>query len=54
MGQAMNKSIRSDIDWDSLSEPELDALERQIASKYMHIVPWGAVACWDGCQPDPY
>ena len=44
MGQAMNKSIRSDIDWDSLSEPELDALERQIASKYMHIVPWGAVA----------
>ena len=31
MGQTMNKSTSKDIDWDSLSEAELDALERQIA-----------------------
>ena len=42
MGQTMNKSTSNDIDWDSLSEAELDARERQIASKYMLIVPWGA------------
>ena len=34
----------STIDLDSLSEDELDALERHIAGKYMGIVPWGAVA----------
>jgi len=33
----------SSIDFDSLSEDELDALERRIAGKYMRIVPWGAV-----------
>jgi beta-carotene hydroxylase len=30
--------------WDKLSDTELDILERKIASKYMHIIPWGAVA----------
>lgn len=32
------------IDWASLSDNELDSLERKIATKYMRIVPWGAVA----------
>lgn len=32
------------IDLDTLSESELEVLERKVASKYMHIVPWGAVA----------
>ena len=27
-----------------LSEEQLDVLEREIAKKYMQIVPWGAVA----------
>jgi len=39
MGQTV-----STVDLDSLSEDELDALERRIAGKYMHMVPWGAVA----------
>lgn len=34
----------SRIDLDALSDTELEVLERKIASKYMHIVPWGAVA----------
>ena len=29
---------------DHLSDTQLDVLERQIANKYMRIVPWGAVA----------
>jgi beta-carotene hydroxylase len=32
------------IDLDALSDTELEVLERKIASKYMHIVPWGAIA----------
>lgn len=32
------------IDIGSLSATDLDVLERKVASKYMHIVPWGAVA----------
>lgn len=32
------------IDLDSLNETELDVLERMVASRYMHIVPWGAIA----------
>lgn len=32
------------VDWDALTDSELDVMERQIAGKYMHIVPWGAVA----------
>lgn len=31
-------------DWDALTDAELDVMERQIAGKYMHMVPWGAVA----------
>lgn len=31
------------IDLDSLSDTELDVLERKVASRYMHIVPWGAI-----------
>ena len=30
-------------DLDALTDEELDILERQIADKYMRIVPWGAV-----------
>lgn len=33
-----------DFDLDALSDTELDVLERKIASKYMHVVPWGAIA----------
>ncbi|MGB2239833.1 MAG: fatty acid desaturase [Pseudomonadales bacterium] len=29
---------------ETLSGPEIDALERKIAGKYMHRIPWGAVA----------
>ena len=29
---------------DQLSSAELDVLERQIAGKYMGMVPWGAIA----------
>ncbi len=32
------------IDLDALSETQLEVLERKIASKYMHIMPWGAIA----------
>lgn len=38
MGEAM-----SETDWDSLSAEQLDAMERKIASKYMHTIPWSAV-----------
>lgn len=34
----------NEIDLDALSESQLEVLERKIASKYMHIVPWGAIA----------
>ena len=30
--------------WDEVSDDQLDVLERKIASQYMRIVPWGAVA----------
>jgi beta-carotene hydroxylase len=33
----------ADRQLDALSDEELDILERQIADKYMRIVPWGAV-----------
>lgn len=42
MDQAMNASS-TETDWDSLSDTQLDVLEREIAAKYMHIIPWGAV-----------
>ncbi|MFT7305840.1 MAG: beta-carotene hydroxylase [Candidatus Azotimanducaceae bacterium] len=32
-----------EIDLDLLTETELEVLERKIASKYMHVVPWGAI-----------
>ena len=42
---ALNPEVNNaEIDWDSLSDSELDSLERKIAGKYMRIVPWGAVA----------
>ena len=44
MGEAMSEVGSGHIDWDARSDAELDALERQIAGKYMHQVPWGAVA----------
>ena len=34
----------SEIDWDSMTDSELDVMERKIAGRYMNIVPWGAVA----------
>ncbi len=33
----------SEVQWDELSDSQLDVLERQIAGKYMRIIPWGAV-----------
>lgn len=39
MDQALGQT-----DWSNLSDDQLDVLEREIASKYMHIIPWGAVA----------
>ncbi len=33
----------ADRQLDALTDEELDILERQIADKYMRIVPWGAV-----------
>lgn len=41
MAEVMNSS---EVDWDALTDSELDVMERQIAGKYMRIVPWGAVA----------
>ena len=35
--------VMTETDWDSLSDEQLDVMERKIAGKYMHIVPWGAV-----------
>lgn len=43
MSAVINKSM-NDVDWDSLTDNELDVMERKIAGKYMHIIPWGAVA----------
>jgi hypothetical protein len=37
----MDKVAKRDLD--ALTDEELDILERQIANKYMRIVPWGAV-----------
>jgi beta-carotene hydroxylase len=39
MDQAINN-----VDVSALTDAELDTLERKIAGKYMHVVPWGAVA----------
>ena len=44
MGQAMSQEQSVDIHWDELSEGQLDAIERKIASKYMGELPWSAVA----------
>ena len=35
--------VISDANLEELSPEQLDVLERKIAGKYMHIVPWGAV-----------
>ena len=43
MGQVNTAININDIDLDRLTETELEVLERKIAAKYMHIVPWGAV-----------
>ena len=32
------------INFDLMTNAELDLLEKKIANKYMNIVPWGAVA----------
>jgi len=40
----LDTASMTDADWDKLTDGELDILERKIASKYMHIIPWGAVA----------
>jgi len=39
-----NSQSMSEANWDSLSDKELDVIERQIASKYMNVFPWGVVA----------
>jgi beta-carotene hydroxylase len=36
--------IMTTADWNSMSDQQLDVMERKIATKYMRIVPWGAVA----------
>lgn len=36
--------VTSNPDLENMSAEKLDVLERQIANKYMRIVPWGAVA----------
>lgn len=43
MSAALTNADQS-MDVASLSEAQLDVLERQIAAQYMRIVPWGAVA----------
>jgi beta-carotene hydroxylase len=43
MGQVDTAININDIDLDRLTETELEVLERKIAAKYMHIVPWGAI-----------
>ena len=40
----MDKTLNiENIDWSAVSDQELDGLERQIAARFMHIVPWGVV-----------
>ena len=43
MGERMNSSTISVDQLADLDDSQLDVLERQIAGKYMNIVPWGAV-----------
>ncbi|MFT4632894.1 MAG: beta-carotene hydroxylase [Candidatus Pseudothioglobus sp.] len=43
MGKAMTTVTNTALEWDTLSPAELDAMERKIAGKYMHKVPWVAV-----------
>jgi beta-carotene hydroxylase len=55
LGKSMSENVKkicsnadiasmTDSDWDQMTDGELDVLERNIAAKYMHVVPWGAVA----------
>ena len=45
MGEAsMNEAIMSKDALQALSPEALDALERKIAGRHMHRIPWGAVA----------
>jgi beta-carotene hydroxylase len=39
----MTTVINTALEWDALSPAELDVMERKIAGKYMHKVPWVAV-----------
>jgi beta-carotene hydroxylase len=43
VGKAMTTVINTALEWDALSPAELDVMERKIAGKYMHKVPWVAV-----------
>ena len=36
--------VTDTIDWDALSDDELDAMERKIAAKYMQKLPIGIIA----------
>ena len=44
LGKALMSAALSRAELEALSGPELDALERQIAGRYMHRIPWSAVA----------
>lgn len=44
MGEMTLDHAQMPADLDALSDSQLDVLERQIANKYMRVVPWGAVA----------
>ena len=43
MDQVADQTVTLE-NWDELTDDQLDVLERKIATKYMRIVPWGAVA----------
>ncbi|MBO6565839.1 MAG: fatty acid desaturase [Pseudomonadales bacterium] len=44
MAEVIKTSELTAADWDAMTDAELDVMERRIAGKYMHMVPWGAVA----------
>lgn len=35
--------VATEENWQTMSDQQLDVLERKIAGRYMHTVPWGAV-----------
>jgi len=43
MGEVRNDINTSDINWDEMSDDQLEVMERKIASKYMKIFPLGII-----------